>query len=164
MLCTDTCIPERQYESADVDYRRFTYLKLSITLDCNFKTFFKSEEEKFTIFFSTSRFPGILCQISKNHPKQLFIISVNAEDNKKFQCYACVKFFQMNNFNAHKQFRASLTYFCKNFFENLLKPKRMQVFPLNLQYQNEMSDFYEKKRVKAYEVHLMSKSNMRFTL
>ena len=32
----------------------------------------------------------------------------------------------------------------------------MQVFPLNLQYQKVLSDFFKKNSVKAYEFHLMS--------
>ena len=70
----------------------------------------------------------------------------------------------MNKFNAYKQFRTSYTYICENFFENLLEPKRMQVFPLKLQYLNELSDFLKKKSVEAYEFHLMSNSNVQFTL
>ena len=70
----------------------------------------------------------------------------------------------MNKFNVYKQFRASNTYICENFFENLLRPKRMQVFTLKLQYQNELSDFLKRKTVDAYEFHLMSNSNVQLTL
>ena len=73
----------------------------------HFLSFSKSQEEDlmflkafscwvwiFKQFFpSTSRSPKILCQRSKNNPKWLFFVSVNAEDNKQFQCYVCVKFF-----------------------------------------------------------------------
>ena len=39
----------------------------------------------------------------------------------------------------------------------------MQVFPLNLQYQKVLSDFFENKSVEAYEFHLMSNSIVRST-
>ena len=34
----------------------------------------------------------------------------------------------------------------------------MQVFPLKLQYQKILRDFFKNKSVEAYELHLMSKS------
>ena len=55
-------------------------------------------------------------------------------------------------------------YICENFFENFLEPKRMQVFPLKLQNQNVLSDFFKYKIVEAYEFHLISNSNVRYTL
>ena len=71
--------------------------------------------------------------------------------------------FQRNKFTAYVQFRTLHTYICKNFFENLLEPKRMQVFPLKLRYQYVLSDFLRKKSIEAYEFHLLSNSNVRHT-
>ena len=52
----------------------------------------------------------------------------------------------------------------EEFLENLLEPKRMQVFPIKLQYQKVLNDLFKKKSVKAYEIHLMSNSTVRSTL
>ena len=53
------------------------------------------------------------------------MVSDNSEDNKQFKCYACVKSFQNNIFNAYKQFRTLYAYICENFFENDLEAKPM---------------------------------------
>ena len=54
--------------------------------------------------------------------------------------------------------------FAKTFFENLLEPERMRIFPLKLQYQNVISDCFKNKSVEAYEFHLISNSNVRYIL
>ena len=102
--------------------------------------------------------------MSKNHLKQLLLISDNAEDNKKLQCLAFENFFQRTIFNAYLQFRALYTYTCENFSENLLEPKRMQVLPLKLQYQKKMIGLFKKKSIEAYEFHLPSNIIVRPTL
>ena len=58
----------------------------------------------------------------------------------------------------------SYTYICENFSEYLFEPKRTQVFPLKLQSQNVLSDFFENKSVEAYEFHLISNSSVQYTL
>ena len=40
----------------------------------------------------------------------------------------------------------------------------MQVFPLELQYQNVLSGLFKNKSVEAYLFHLISYSNFRYTL
>ena len=87
--------------------------------------------------------------MSKNHANWLFLISIKAEDNKKLQCYVCAKFFQNDKFKAYIQFRTTYTYICEIFLENLLEPKRTQVFQLKLPYQNVLSDLFKNKSVKA---------------
>ena len=62
------------------------------------------------------------------------------------------------------QFRTLYTYICENLFENVLGPKRMHVFPLKLQCQKVIGDFFKKKSVEAYELHLMSNSIVLSTL
>ena len=71
-------------------------------------------------------------------------VSVNIENNKQSQSYACVKFFWWNKFNAYKQFRTLYAAYILEIVLNLLEPKRMQVFPLHLQYQKVWSDFFRK--------------------
>ena len=43
----------------------------------------------------------------------IFLISGNVENNKKNQCYACVKFFQINIFSVYIKFRALFAYIRK---------------------------------------------------
>ena len=81
----------------------------------------------------------MLFQMSKYHPKQIFLISGNVEDKKK-QCYACVKFVQRNIFNAYIQFRTLYRNIRDFFFKNYLEAKPMHVFQLDLQYQKALSD------------------------
>ena len=69
-----------------------------------------------------------------------------------------IKLKPIDNLELHK---CSSATFC---FESLLEPKRMQLFPLKSQYQNVLSDFFKKKSVEAYEFHLISNSNVRYTL
>ena len=59
-------------------------------------------------------------------------------------------------FNAHKQFRTLNTYIRENFFKNFLEAKHLQVFPLNLHYNKVSSDFFKKKSVEVFELHLKS--------
>ena len=101
--------------------------------------------------------PKILYEMSKNHPKWLFLASVIAEVNKQFQCDACVKFFLSNIFTAYIQFETLYTYIRKSFFKDLLEPIHMKVFSLKLQYQKVIS-------VKANEFHMMWNSIMRSIL
>ena len=82
---------------------------------------------------------------------------------KKIQCNACVRFFQGNMLNAYIQFLILYTYIRDNFFDNYLEAKRIQVFPLNLQYQKVLSDFFKKKSVEAYEFRLMWNSIVQST-
>ena len=49
-------------------------------------------------------------------------------------------------------------------FKNLLEPKRMQIFPLKLQYQNVLSHLIKNNSVEAYEFHLILNSNLPYTL
>ena len=70
----------------------------------------------------------------------------------------------MNKFNVYIQFRTFDTYICENFFENLLELKRMQVFPLKLQYQKKINDFFKKKSIETYEFNLTSNAIVRSTL
>ena len=84
------------------------------------------------------------------------MISGNAEYNRNFQCYACVEFFHRNRFNVYMQFRTLYRYICKKIIENYLETKPMHVFPLNLQCQKVLSDFFKKKGVETYQLHLMS--------
>ena len=52
----------------------------------------------------------------------------------------------MDKSNGYIQFRTLYTYICENFFfENLLEPKRMQVFPLKLWYPKKLNDFLKKE-------------------
>ena len=62
------------------------------------------------------------------------------------------------------QFRTLYTYIRESVFKNLPEPKRMQVFPLNIQYQKVLSDFFKKKSVEACEFHLKSNSIVKSTL
>ena len=62
------------------------------------------------------------------------------------------KILQRIKLNVYIQFRNLYTYIGENFF------------PLNLQYQKELSDFFQNKRVEAYEFHLMPNSIVRSTL
>ena len=70
--------------------------------------FFKSKEEELiiliTYFLLTTNISAtfsmsvkisrnFMLNLFKNYPKMLSLVSVNAEDNKTFQCYTCVKFF-----------------------------------------------------------------------
>ena len=66
--------------------------------------------------------------------------------------------------NCSKGVNLKPIHICKNLFENLLEPKRMQVFPFKLQYQKKLTDFFKNKTVKASENHLISNSNVRRTL
>ena len=90
----------------------------------------------------------------------------NAEDNKQFKCYTCVKFFGGKIFNAYIQSRTLYTYLRECFTKKLLEPKRMQVVPLKIQYKKyQPTSLKEKKRsVIAYEFHMMSDYNVRYTL
>ena len=56
------------------------------------------------------------------------------------------KFFQRNKLNAYIQFITLYTYISENFSKKILEPKRMQVFPLKIQHQKLLSDFFKKKR------------------
>ena len=47
-----------------------------------------------------------------------------------------------------------ISIFVKKKIENLLEPKRMQLFALKLQYRNVLSDFFKKKSVEPYEFWL----------
>ena len=47
--------------------------------------------------------------------------------------------------------------FAKVFFK-LLEPKRMQVFPLKLQYQNILIDLFKQRSLKTYDFYMMSNS------
>ena len=46
--------------------------------------------------------------------------------------------------------------FAKKKIENLLEPKRMHVFPLKLQTQKKLSDFFKKKSIEAIVFHVTS--------
>ena len=48
--------------------------------------------------------------------------------------------------NAYPQFRTLYTYISETFLKNILEPKHMQVFPLKLQHQKVLGDFFKKKR------------------
>ena len=74
-------------------------------------------------------------------PKWLFLVSVNAEDNKRNQLYAFVKFFLGSKFNARIRFRILQTYKYEFSFK-LLEPRRMQVFRLKIQNIKVLSDFF----------------------
>ena len=52
-------------------------------------------EYEYESFFFPARpdLPKFYVKVAKFHPRGLFLVSVNAEDSKQFQCYACVKFF-----------------------------------------------------------------------
>ena len=45
--------------------------------------------------------------------------------------------------------------------KNLLEPKRLHVFPLNLQYQKVLGEFFKKKSLKVYDFHMILNSNVR---
>ena len=62
----------------------------------------------------------------------------------------------MNKINAYIQFTTLYTYICENFIKNPPEHKRMQVFPLKLQYQKVLSGFFKKKSAEAYEIQFMS--------
>ena len=70
----------------------------------------------------------------------------------------------MDKVNVYIQFITLDTYICENFSENLQEPTSMQVFPLKLQYQKKVSDFFEKKSIEACEFHLTANAILRSTL
>ena len=55
-------------------------------------------------------------------------------------------------------------FYIREFFWNILEPKRMQVLVLKFQYQKELSHFFKKNSVKACEFHMVWNSTVWSTL
>ena len=108
----------------------------------SFWWFFPAEYEFSSHFFTARPDRSNFFYKSKNHPKLLFLATVNAEDDKQFHRYVCVKHFQRIIINAYIQIRDSNTNICEKLFKSFLEPKRTQVSPLKLQYQKALDIFF----------------------
>ena len=67
-------------------------------------------------------------------------------------------------FNAYIQIKTLYKCICQSFFEKFLEPKRMQIFPLKLQFQKPLSDFFKNRSEIVYEFHMMLDTTVRSNL
>ena len=132
----------------------------------SFWYFFPAECEYLNYFIPTrTDLPKFYVKGLKITPNGCFKIVLklkitNSFDAKHAQC-SSKGIFLTPMYNLELYIR---TIWKKKTFTSLLELKRMQVFPLKMQYHKALSEFFKNKSVKAYEILIRSKSTNPTTL